>query len=73
MDVGSVCIKTKGRNAGRRVVILSEAKAGKVFVDGAKSKKKQCNVLHLFPLGMKVKIGKTATHDEVVKALKEMD
>ena len=30
MEIGQVCLKTKGRAAGRKVVVLSEVKAGKV-------------------------------------------
>jgi large subunit ribosomal protein L14e len=71
MEIGQVCIKIKGREAGRKVVILSEVKNGKVFIDGTKIKKRECNILHLFPLKDKIKIGKDASHEEVVKALKE--
>ena len=70
MEIGRVCLKTKGREAGRRVIVLSEAKAGKVLIDGDKVRRKECNVLHLFPLNEKISIGKEAKHEEVVKALK---
>jgi large subunit ribosomal protein L14e len=71
MKVGMVCIKTKGRDAGRKVVVLSEPKAGKVLVDGAKAKRKQCNVLHLFPTGESVKVKEEESHEGVIKALKK--
>ena len=70
MEVGQVCIKTKGREAGRRVVVLSEAKKGRVLVDGPKAHRKEVNVLHLFPLKGKVSVKKEASHEEVLKALK---
>lgn len=70
MDVGQVCIKTKGKEAGRTVVVLSKPKEGKVLVDGPKVKRKTCNVLHLFPVGKEVKVKEEASHDEVMKALK---
>ncbi|MEK6958782.1 MAG: 50S ribosomal protein L14e [archaeon] len=70
MEIGQVCIKTRGREAGKKVVIISEAKAGKVLTDGPNTKRKLCNVLHLFPLMEKVNIKKDASHEEVVKALK---
>jgi len=71
MEVGAVCIKTRGKEAGRRVVILSETKKGKVLIDGPKVKRKECNALHLFPLNQKVEVKKEASHDEVVRALKK--
>ncbi|MCX6803446.1 MAG: 50S ribosomal protein L14e [Candidatus Diapherotrites archaeon] len=70
MEIGSVCIKTKGRKAGSTVVVLSKTEKGKVLVDGPKVKRKECNVLHLFPIGKEVKIKEGAGHEEVVKALK---
>jgi large subunit ribosomal protein L14e len=72
MEIGQVCIKTKGREAGRTVVVLTKAKNGKVLVDGTKSKRKQCNVLHLFPINEVVKVKEEESHEGVVKALKAM-
>jgi len=70
MEIGQLCIKTKGREAGRKVVVLSEIKAGKVLIDGEKIKRKECNVLHLFPLKEKIKITKDTKHEDVVKIIK---
>ncbi len=72
MEIGQVCIKTRGREAGRMVVVLSKVKAGKVLVDGSKAKRKQCNVLHLFPINEIVKVKEEESHEGVVKALKAM-
>jgi large subunit ribosomal protein L14e len=71
MEVGTVCIKTRGREAGRKVVILSGVRGGKVLVDGPKAKRKEVNVLHLFPLKEKLSVKKDAGHEEVVKAFKK--
>ena len=71
MDIGQVCLKTKGREAGNKAVILSEAKNGKVLIDGKKIKRRECNVLHLFPLKEKVDIKKDAKHEDVIKAMKK--
>jgi len=72
MELGQVCIKTRGREAGRMVVVLSKPKAGKVLVDGPKVKRKECNMLHLFPLSEQVKVREEESHEGVVKALKSM-
>jgi len=50
MEVGQVCIKTRGRKAGLKCTVLSKAKNGRVMIEGKNMKKKECNVLHLFPL-----------------------
>ncbi len=71
MEVGQICIKTKGRESGRKVVIISEPKDGRVLVDGVKIKRRECNILHLFPLNEKVKVGKEASHEAVIKALEK--
>lgn len=70
MEVGQICIKTKGREAGRKVIVLTAPKEGRVLIDGNKVKRRECNMLHLFPINEKVKIAKEAPHDAVVKALK---
>ncbi len=71
MEIGQVCIKTRGREAGRKIVVLSEIKEGKVLIDGEKVKRRQCNVMHLFPLKQKIKISKDAKHDEILKLIKK--
>jgi large subunit ribosomal protein L14e len=70
MEVGQICIKTKGREAGRKVIVLTTPKEGRVLIDGNKVKRRECNMLHLFPINEKVKIAKEAPHEVVVKALK---
>ncbi|MCX6800956.1 MAG: 50S ribosomal protein L14e [Candidatus Diapherotrites archaeon] len=71
MEIGQICIKTKGRSAGRKVVVLSEVKNGKILVDGINVKRKEYNAMHLFPTKEKVKLKKEATHKEVESALKK--
>jgi large subunit ribosomal protein L14e len=71
MEVGQVCIKTKGREAGFKVVVLSKPKAGKVLVDGKKVKRKECNVLHLFPLADKINVKENASHEEILGAMEK--
>ena len=71
MEIGQICIKTRGREAGRKAVVLSAEKNGRVLIDGTKIKRKECNILHLFPLKEKIKVGKDAKHEEIVKALEK--
>ena len=50
MEIGQKCIKTKGRKAGLQCKVVSEVKNGRVIIEGKNIKKKECNVMHLFPL-----------------------
>jgi len=54
LEKGAVCIKTRGRSAGKKVVVLEFDKKGSfAVVEGPNGKKKRCNVMHLFPTGQK--------------------
>jgi len=55
IEKGSVCIKTRGRNAGKKVIVVGTEKDGFVIIEGKKMKKKRCNPRHLFPTGEKEK------------------
>lgn len=70
MQLGEVCIKTKGKDAGKKVVVLSGLNKGRVLIDGKNVKRKECNVLHLFPTGEKIKVTKEIKHEELLKLLK---
>lgn len=69
MEVGRICIKRRGREAGKKVVIVDHKK-GFAVVDGLNVKRKECNAKHLFPTKEKINVKKGASHDEVIKALK---
>jgi len=68
IEVGRVCIKIAGRDAGQVAVIVDVLDKQYVLIDGAVRRRK-CNVLHLEPLDKKVDIKKNATHAEVLKVL----
>jgi len=69
LDVGSVCIKTSGRKAGEKVVVLELVDNNFVIIQGAKVKKKKCNLSHLMPLGKTINVGKSITQKELEKQL----
>ena len=72
LEIGSVCVKTAGRHAGEKVVIVGVEK-GKNFatVIGAKLKKKRCNLKHLFPVGKTVNASKEISQKDLAELLKE--
>ena len=72
LPVGSVCIKTTGRKAGQKVVVLSLDKEKHfAIIAGPMLKKKRCNLRHLLPLGKVVKVGKSVSQKELEKLLKD--
>lgn len=70
IEPGRLCVKTAGRDAGKKCVIVDEIDKNYVLIDG-QTRRKRCNRAHLEPLKEKIKIRKGASHDSVVSALKE--
>ena len=65
IDIGSVCVKTMGREAGRRVVVLEAIDKNTVVVQGLLVRKRKCGIAHLFPMGKKVSVTKNMTQKEL--------
>lgn len=72
IEVGRLCIKTAGRDAGLKCVIADILDKKYVLVDG-QTRRRKCNILHLEPLKEVIKIPKNASHEAVVNALDEME
>jgi large subunit ribosomal protein L14e len=70
IEVGMVCLKIAGRNAGEKVVVVEKEKDGFVTIEGISVKRKRCNVTHLFVTPQRADIGKGAKREEIVAALK---
>ncbi|MCR4368336.1 MAG: 50S ribosomal protein L14e [archaeon] len=69
MDVGSVCVKTAGREAGKKVVVLEIVDKNYVLVEGPRAKKRKCAITHLMPTGKKVELKKGAKKEELARAV----
>ena len=73
-DVGRVCVKTAGRDAGKRCVIVDVVDKNYLLVTGPKEvtgiRRRRVNMNHLKPLEEKVDIEKGATDEKVAAALK---
>jgi len=72
MKVGTLCIKLAGREAGNKCVIVEIIDDTYVMIDG-NVRRKKCNIAHLEPLAQTIDIKSKASHEDVVKAFKEMD
>jgi len=75
IEVGRICIKVAGREAGRRCVIVDIIDKNFVLVTGPKSitgvKRRRANIKHLKPTEKRINIRRRATDEEVIKALAE--
>lgn len=63
-DVGRVCVKVAGRDAGQRGVIVEILDSHFVLLDGA-TRRRKVNVNHLEPLDEILALRKGASHEEV--------
>jgi len=72
LEVGRVCMKTAGREAGRYCVVLKKLDNTFVLVTGPKTltgiKRRRCNIEHLEPTQHSLKIAAEATDTVVIKA-----
>ena len=71
IDIGRVCMKIAGKDAGKKVVVVDVLEGNFVMIDG-QAKRKRCNIAHLEPLEDVVSLKKNAPHDEVLKSLSEI-
>ncbi len=74
VDIGRVCVKTMGREKGKRCIIVDIIDRSFVLVTGPKPvtgvKRRRANVEHLELLDEMVKIPRRASDEEVAEALK---
>jgi large subunit ribosomal protein L14e len=74
-EVGSICVKTAGRDALRRCVLVEVIDKNFGLVTGPKSvsriRRRKVNLSHLEPTGDKITIDKNASDDAVTKALEK--
>ena len=70
-EVGRVCVKIAGRDAGRTCVVVEAVGNGYVIVDGDVRRKK-VNIKHLDPMDTTVAIKSRAAHDDVKKAFEKL-
>ena len=75
VEVGRVCLKLRGREAGRRCVIVDLVDRNYVLVTGPADltgvRRRRVNVNHLELLNEKVEIERDASDEEVRDALRQ--
>jgi len=73
IEVGRICVKIVGREAGRRCVIVDIVDKNFVLVTGPRKvsgvKRRRVNTNHLEPIQTKIDVKRGATDEEVTEAL----
>lgn len=70
IEIGRVCVKIAGREAGKMCVIVDIIDENFVLIDGD-VKRRKCNIKHLELTPRKIEIKKGAGTEEVKKAMRE--
>ncbi|MDH5747192.1 MAG: 50S ribosomal protein L14e [Candidatus Bathyarchaeota archaeon] len=77
IEVGKICVKLTGREAGRKCIIVDIIDKNFVLITGPKTvtgiKRRRANINHIEPLQDKIKIKRGASDEEVIEALKASD
>lgn len=68
-DIGTVCVKLLGREAGYLCVVVEVIDKNFALVEGLKVRRRRCNFNHLSPTADKVDIKKGASKEEIAKAI----
>jgi len=68
--IGKLCVKTCGRESGRKCVIVSEIDDHFVLIDG-NVKRRRCNINHIEILSPVLKLKQGASTQEVKKAMED--
>lgn len=73
-EIGRVCVKTAGRDVGKRCVIVDLMDKNFTLVTGPKQvsgvRRRRVNVNHLKPLEEKIAIEKNATDEKIMEFIK---
>lgn len=72
IEIGRLCVKIAGREAGRKGVIVDIIDDNYVLIDG-QLRRKKCNISHLEPLEKKIEIKKGASHSDIVNEFKKLN
>ncbi|HVP41438.1 MAG TPA: 50S ribosomal protein L14e [Candidatus Krumholzibacteriaceae bacterium] len=74
IEVGRICVKTHGREAGKKCIIVDVIDKNFVLVTGPKGinkvKRRKVNVNHIEPTQEKIEIKRGVADEEIIDALK---
>ena len=67
-EIGRVCVKIAGREAGKTAVVVDKVSSDMVLIDG-NVRRKKCNIKHLEPLKDVLKVKRGASTSDVHKIM----
>ena len=74
IEVGRICVKIVGREAGKKCVIVDVVDKNFALITGPKAvsgiKRRRSNINHLEPTNEKIEIKRGATDEEISEVLK---
>ena len=74
-EVGRICVKTRGREAGKMCVVVDIIDDDFLLITGPRQltgvKRRKVNVKHVEPTQYKINISKGASDEDVIKAIEE--
>ncbi|MFX0076556.1 MAG: 50S ribosomal protein L14e [Candidatus Hermodarchaeota archaeon] len=70
-DIGRICVKTTGREAGKYCVVVNIIDKNYILIDGLNVRRRRANYKHLEPIAESVDIKKGASHDDIEAAIKK--
>ncbi len=70
-DIGRLCVKTLGREAGYHCVIVDIIDKNYLLIDGLKVRRRRVNFNHIEPIAEILEIKKGASHEEIETAIKK--
>ncbi|MHA1292500.1 MAG: 50S ribosomal protein L14e [Promethearchaeota archaeon] len=70
-DIGRICVKLMGREAGHYCVIVDIIDKNYILIDGLKVRRRRCNYKHIEPTQDVIDIKKGANHKEIEAAIKK--
>jgi len=71
-EIGRICVKIAGRDAGKKCVVVDVLDNGFVLIDG-QTRRRTCNPKHLEPTPTIIKLKKGASHEEVKKEFSQLN
>ena len=77
IQIGRIIVKTNGREAGKKGVIIDVINQNYVLVVGSKSltgvRRRKCNIRHIEPTDKVLSLKRDASDEDVLAAVEEAD
>ncbi|MDD5087086.1 MAG: 50S ribosomal protein L14e [Candidatus Nanoarchaeia archaeon] len=67
-ELGRLCVKIAGRDAGLKCVVVDVVDDSYVMIDG-QTRRRKCNIKHLEPTDKILSVKKGASHEDILKEL----